>query len=522
MLGDQLDLFGCLYEDFHIKNTVRLIECFGGIGAQARAFEILGVPFEHHRLVEWAVPSIRGYNAIHIHDWNDYSQGKSVDDLVKLTNGVSVTYNDPMTEQQRRKKGEKWLRETYSMMVATHDYCPDVSRVHWNDLGITERESYTYVLSYSFPCQDLSNAGKLAGMKKGSGTRSGLLWEIERILLECKEHNCLPHVLLMENVRGVLSDKDSWGSWEASLRRMGYTNYVTSPTMNSKDYGIPQNRERVFMISILGDYGYQFPTPFKRKHNLKSFLDKNVDEKFYLSKEHLDNIANWKAQQDPLKDIDKPKEVVHTLTARGAGEEHSGMVLINEEVEGVKVVGNYSKSGNFAQRMVVSDKGICNTVTTGNHGEPTAVELSESEIVNYGVMPNTKGKFHQSQALYGTEGVCATIMARDYKDPHRIVDTIPIKEATVKGYKEAKVGDGVDISSRMNTHRGTVQNGMCQTLKTTVDVGVVVRVGGIFDKDGERHQAGSVYEPNGLSPCLDTAGGGYREPIILDDKPSQD
>jgi site-specific DNA-cytosine methylase len=307
------------------------------------------------------------------------SQGKSVEELVRLTNGISVDYNKPMTDKQRLKKGEKWLRKTYSSMVATHDLCPDISKTHWDDLGITERDKYTYMLTYSFPCQDLSNAGLLQGMRKGSGTRSGLLWEIERILLECKERDCLPHVLLMKNVRGVMSDKDSWSSWDSALRKMGYTNYVQ--ILNAKDYGIPQNRERCFMVSVLGEYAYNFPTPFKRKHSLKDFLDEKVDRKYYLSDEHLKNIASWKAQQKPIESMEKRKDCAPTLTARGAGEEHSGMVLVKDKPptdDGIHTIGNYG-SGHHAKNISSTD-GVMPTITTGNHGLGQAI--AEKEVSN--------------------------------------------------------------------------------------------------------------------------------------------
>jgi len=468
----QLDLFGTSLPEFKIENKIRLIECFGGIGSQAKALEVLQeyglLTFEHHRLVEWAAPSIISYNAIHMHDWRDHSEGKTVDELVELTNGISVNYNEPMTAEQRRRKGEKWLRRVYSSMVATHDYCPDVSRVHWSDLAITETDNYTYILTYSFPCTDISLAGKMEGYRKGSGTRSGLLWEIERILLECEEHNCLPQVLIMENVRGVLSDKESFGSWDGALHKMGYTSYVK--ILNSKNFGIPQNRERVFMVSILGDYAYNFPEPFKRNHNLKDFLDTNVDEKYYLSEEHLQNIANWRSRENPLDAVmGNNTEFSPTITTRVAesidGGVNASTKLYSPELDNTEnlldkplVVGNYSKSGNFAQRMVVSDEGICNTVTTGNHGEPTAVQISEKDISN-------------SIRCGGRGSV-------DRHEWDLVVDTIPIREATKKGYKEAKVGDGIDIATRSENHRGTVQDGMSQTIKTSIDVGVVVEDGG--------------------------------------------
>ena len=117
-------------------------------------------------------------------------------------------------------------------------------------------------------------------MKKGSGTRSGLLWEVERILNECDE---LPQILLMENVPQVLSEKylPDFQDWMQFLENKGYNNYYQ--VLNAKDYGIPQNRARCFMVSILGDYTYEFPQPIPLKLRLKDMLEDNVEEKYYLS-----------------------------------------------------------------------------------------------------------------------------------------------------------------------------------------------------------------------------------------------
>lgn len=163
-------------------------------------------------------------------------------------------------------------------------------------------------------------------MDRESGTRSGLLWEVERLLIETKEK---PQILIMENVPQVLSAK-GWREWNTFLESLGYSNYAQ--ILNAKCFGIPQNRERCFMVSILGDYSYEFPRPFELKDKLKDFLENNVEENYYLSNKKIESISKWKAQQDPLKDIDKEKIVSPTLTARGAGEEHSGMILINENL----------------------------------------------------------------------------------------------------------------------------------------------------------------------------------------------
>lgn len=125
-------------------------------------------------------------------------------------------------------------------------------------------------------------------MSKGSSTRSGLLWEVERILDECKEIGNLPQILLMENVPQVIGSKNinDFQNWEQKLESLGYSNYIEK--LNSKEYLIPQNRDRCFMISILGDYSYNFPTKKKLGIRLKDVLENNVDESYYLSDKIID------------------------------------------------------------------------------------------------------------------------------------------------------------------------------------------------------------------------------------------
>lgn len=169
-------------------SKLRLIELFSGIGAQASALERLGVDFEHWITSEWEVNAVASYNAIHIKDYTDYSKTLTTEWLAKYLHniGVSTDGKKPMTLQQIERKGEKWLRETYSNFIATCNIGSIVS-AHGSDLAIEDTDKYTYLLTYSFPCQDLSVAGNQAGMTKGSGTRSGLLWEVERLLNECEE-----------------------------------------------------------------------------------------------------------------------------------------------------------------------------------------------------------------------------------------------------------------------------------------------------------------------------------------------
>ncbi len=244
----QNDIFSELYPKFVIDKPIRLIELFAGIGSQAKALTNLGVRFEHWKVVEFDKYAIKSYNAVH----------------------------------------------------GTNFETSDIRDVHAADLDLRERERFCYIMAYSFPCQDLSVAGNQRGMKKGSGTRSGLLWEVERILDECGTE--LPHVLLMENVPMVIAEKniDDFYAWRGKLESLGYSSYVQ--ILNAKDYGIPQNRARCFMVSILGDYSYQFPKKQKLNLTLADLLEpvEDVDERYYLSEEM---VKYYRENSDKQKNL---------------------------------------------------------------------------------------------------------------------------------------------------------------------------------------------------------------------------
>lgn len=217
------------------NKPIRLIELFGGIGSQAMALTNLGINFEHYRLVEFDKYPVMSYNAVH---------------------------------------GTKFEPT-------------DITKIKGSDLGIVETDKYCYLMTYSFPCQDLSVAGRQAGMSKDSGTRSGLLWEVERLL---NETEYLPQLLLMENVPQVHSSKNmpDFQKWIDFLESEGYSNYWQD--LNAKDYGVAQNRNRCFMISILGNYSFCFPKPRKLDKMMKDYLEDMVDEKYYINNEKADKL----------------------------------------------------------------------------------------------------------------------------------------------------------------------------------------------------------------------------------------
>lgn len=126
-------------------------------------------------------------------------------------------------------------------------------------------------------------------MAKGSGTRSGLLWEVERLLNETEN---LPHILLMENVPQVHSQDNmpDFCRWIEFLDSKGYSSYWQD--LNARDYGVAQNRNRCFMVSILGEYNYKFPEPIKLEKNMKNYLEDTVEDKYYLTSEKAQKLVD--------------------------------------------------------------------------------------------------------------------------------------------------------------------------------------------------------------------------------------
>ena len=282
---------------YSITKPIRLIELFAGIGSQHEALKRLGFAIDRVTICEWAEKSIQAYNDIHIGDYTDYSKDHSKNWLVQFLadRGISSDYQNPMTEKELSRKGEKWIRNAFNNVIATNNLV-NIMKANGSDLEITDKDKYEYIMTYSFPCQDLSLAGKREGMSMESGTRSGMLWQVERLLNECKE---LPQVLLMENVPEVIGTGNirDFQEWELFLSKKGYTNYCE--ILNAKDYGIPQNRRRCFMVSILGEYNYHFPMAKPLTLRLKDLLEPNVDEKYYLSNKMLNFfLKNTKDQEN--------------------------------------------------------------------------------------------------------------------------------------------------------------------------------------------------------------------------------
>jgi len=155
----------------------------------------------------------------------------------------------------------------------------DMTKIDWSKV-----EDFD-LLFYSTPCTDFSQAGRQAGGEEGSGTRSSILWHTRDAVLKKK-----PRYLVMENVKALVSDKfrPLFLKWCDELTGYGYTNFAQ--VLNAKDYGIPQNRERIFVVSILDDAWFNFPQTVELKLRLKDMLEEKVDEKYYLPQEKVNQF----------------------------------------------------------------------------------------------------------------------------------------------------------------------------------------------------------------------------------------
>ena len=297
-------------EEYTEQNPLRLIELFAGIGSQTQALTNIGVPHTVVGISEIDKYAIQSYKAMH---------------------GEVTNFGD--------------IREIKSL--------PDAD-----------------LWTYSFPCQDISVAGKGAGIKEG--TRSGLLFEVERLLITASENGNLPKYLLLENVKNLVSKKfkADFDRWLYFLSSLGYTNYWQ--IMNAKDYGIPQNRERVFCVSIRGEHKpFKFPEKRELKLRLRDMIDEGVDEKYYLKESTIRSIVNssFNSRRDSIR---KGDDVAYTILAR----DFKGPQCVQV---GEVVGGKWDKMHDISRRVYEPD-GISPTVHCQQGGN-TELKIAENFVL---------------------------------------------------------------------------------------------------------------------------------------------
>ena len=425
-----ISLFDFADNQYKITKPIRLIELFAGIGSQAKALKNLNVDFEHHFVCEIEPQVVKTYNVIH----------------------------------------------------GTNFEPTDITKISANDLNITNTDLYTYILTYSFPCQDLSLAGKGKGMEKGTGTRSSLLWEVERLLKECNE---LPQILLMENVPMVHSSENikDFEKWLLFLESLGYKNYWKD--LNAKNYGIPQNRDRCYMISLLNsNCDYTFPQPIKLKLRLKDMLEEKVDEKYFLSDKMIKYLTNPLAMNGGRKKVfmrnfDTNKEIASTSNCAAGNRPPDNYILVKEatqkgyveayEGDGIYIDRPHQKRGVVQKNMIQTIKCNCNDVGVVVLGNYSPSEHNAARIVdNSGIAPTVMEN-------HGT--VTATVVddaqrGRDesWKQEIEVFDG-EVANASTNVSKDNIVATKEFIIGSTQKHTSISTNGICPTLTEAMGKG---------------------------------------------------
>lgn len=340
--------------------VLKYLSLFSGIGSPEQALKNLGVEFELFGFSEIDKYAIKSYCAVH-----------GVDESLNLG---------------------------------------DITKIDTESLPLD-----IDLITHGSPCQDFSVAGSGKGGDIGTGTRSSLMWNTVAICEHCK-----PKYVIWENVKNVLSKKHrhNFDKYLEEMERIGYNNFYQ--VLNAKDYGVPQNRERIFVISIRKDIekDFKFPKGFDNGIRLKDILEEEVEEKYYINTEKAEKLIQ------EFKSTNKK-----TLNINPSGKGMNGVVRNDE---------------------------IASTVTT-NKGEGQKV-----------VIP------------------CIT--------PDRL-------EKRQNGRRFKEDGEPMFTLTSQDKH-GVLE---------------AKRIGGIFDDEKGKHQAGSVWDTKGLSPTLDTMQGGYRQPCIIED-----
>lgn len=477
-----------------MKITVN--ELFSGIGAQFSALKKLGITCEVIHTSDIDHNAVLSYAAIHcgltteiINTYTEYpAREEMARQLTEINLGYDFQKNKPYNWyrfiKSKSKELEKyWLANKFSKNLG------DISKLEYLE--------YADFWTYSFPCTDISVSGKQKGIIKG-GTRSGLLYEVQRLLEKAEETSTLPKYLMLENVKNLVGKKfkSQFDEWIARLDELGYNTYWK--VLNAKDYGIPQNRERVYAISIrkdIDDGKFEFPQPFNNGIRIKDMLEDSVDEKYYLSEEVQNRFI--------FTDETLTKNIVGTTKPECA-----------------------TRQGQ--RDWVYSENSIMGTLTATDYKQPKQI-LETNRCIQVGSLSGGKwDKIYESaRRYYSTDGISPTIhtCGGGNTEPKIAEPIAYIKEATKKGYAEIHKGDIVNLEQpNSKTRRGRVGRGCAQTLTTNCNQAVIetqvnsfrvrkltprecYRLMGFEDKQFEKSQAFSsdsqLYKQAGNSIVVD-------------------
>ena len=351
-----------LYGEPGRKEMFRVIETFSGIGSQAKALTRIGKPFEIVNTADWDINAILAYCLIHKGkiDINKYAD-ISDEDVTNFLKGLSMSSDGkkPMSDEAFRRMPMHLKRRLYAAIKETRNM------VSITDVMGSDIPDNIDLFTYSFPCQDLSLCGCWHGNKSGiardAHNRSGMLWEVERILLEMNEMGKeLPRFLLMENVTNILSKPHAadFGDWKETLENLGYYNKIYR--LNAQNFGIPQKRERAYMISILCKNNAETIAQVEKyfeEHNLEKDEATRLKQRNLRLKDILcldyDDVPRYKEEADASKPNDTPSRrkiwednellydgkeirdiVVNTVTTKQDRNPNSGLIIYKNRARG--------------------------------------------------------------------------------------------------------------------------------------------------------------------------------------------
>ena len=251
---------------------LRVFEAFAGVGSQRMALRNIGIDFEVVGISDVDRYALLAYDAIH-HN-GEYVEEKTKEEMLEDFRKRNIAYNFSTGKSELPKRYED-IKKLYEAHVRSKNF-GDIRTIDVNELPEID------LFTYSFPCKNISVAGKQDGFEVKSDTQSSLVWECRKIIEKAK-----PKYLLLENVKNIIGKnfKGIFDTWLSYLESLGYTNYYQ--VLNAKDFGLAQNRERVMMVSILGDHKpYKFTTSLNdTSSTIDSVLEDNIDEKYYLDKQ---------------------------------------------------------------------------------------------------------------------------------------------------------------------------------------------------------------------------------------------
>ena len=566
-----------------------LLELFSGIQAQERALRQLPIEYESIGVCDCdkdvlvSAAAMRFNLEEEIKNFNFPSQDKMIECLQNKNIGYSF------------EKNKHTITSRTPITKLKQYYIADSLLKNLGDISKVNRLPYADLVTYSSPCQSFSVAGKLVGAKKickacgheweidfstpnynykcphcGSvnleSTTSGLLQEVQRLLSVAYENNELPKYLLLENVKNLVGKKfkpqfDAWIRW---LDSIGYNTY--HQVLNSKHYGIPQNRERIFALSIRKDVdngNFKFPKQIPLTTRLKDILEKTVDEKYYLSGDKVESIlANFIARQNEasginLKDqattFDGLTDVAHTLMARdykGFGNQSMTGVIEPSIIKVGQLDSSFDQSGR-----VYSAEGIAPTVMSNSHGTTSGGYTSPKVLVDEPFIVASRGRNQENPSdrttgspteqrleanVSGTTNTITTVAKDNYVMEPQIIQkfgdrgtnqysirdyahTIPANPMSDRGQM---VMEPVVCEQRCDEGLRFFKDDVVGTLRTIDACGdkrVIepedinpVRIGNIYGEQFGTGYAGNVWDQDSVSPTIMTAQGGNRQPLVVD------